>query len=89
METFLDALGIFAVILLVVVGAASGWLAGQIAGRHRTAYIALGIAGALAAPFLLAALGIGILAAGGLALLAAVALAGAVIVLAIGRAIMR
>ena len=89
METFLDALGLFAVLMLVFVGALSGWIAGQVAGRHRAAYIALGIVGALAAPFVLAALGIGILAAGGLALMLVVALAGALILLAIGRAIMR
>ncbi|MXQ09120.1 GlsB/YeaQ/YmgE family stress response membrane protein [Alphaproteobacteria bacterium GH1-50] len=89
MEGFLDALGAVTLIVLAVIGAASGVIAGLIAGQRMPLYILLGIAGAVALPFILAALGVTALAAGGLLLIAFVALIGAVIVLAIGRAIMR
>ena len=89
MEAFLEGLGIAALILLAIIGAVSGVIAGFIAGRRMPLYILLGVAGAVALPFILAALGVTALAAGGLLLLGFVALVGAVIVLAIGRAIMR
>lgn len=89
MEGFLDALGMVTLLLLVAVGAASGLIAGRMAGRRTAAYVALGIVGAVATPFVLAALGLGILAAGGILLLLVVAFAGAVILLAVGRALMR
>lgn len=89
MEGLLDALGMVTLLLLVAVGAASGLIAGRMAGRRTAAYVALGIVGAVATPFVLAALGLGILAAGGILLLLVVAFAGAVILLAVGRALMR
>ena len=89
MEAFLEGLGTAALILLAIIGALSGVIAGFIAGRRMPLYIVLGVAGAVALPFILAALGVTALAAGGLLLLGFVALVGAVIVLAIGRAIMR
>jgi uncharacterized membrane protein YeaQ/YmgE (transglycosylase-associated protein family) len=48
-------------------------------------YLALGVIGAVAAPFLLAALGLGILAAGGLIAILLVALVGAGLLLFIGK----
>lgn len=89
MEGFLDALGATLLILLVIVGALSGVIAGRIAGRRMPLYIAVGIVAAVATPFLLAALGLGVLAAGGLLVILAAALAGAVVVLAIVRAVLR
>ncbi len=87
MEAFLDTLGAVSLILLVIVGLLAGWIAGTIAGRNRVRYMALGVAGAVALPFILAALGVGILAAGGLIVVLIVAAIGAAIVLAIARAI--
>lgn len=87
MEGFLDALGATALFLLVIVGAVAGLIAGFIAGRNKLLYVILGVVGAVALPFVLAALGVTVLAAGGLLVLLIVALVGAIIVLAIGRAI--
>lgn len=87
MEAFLDALGATALTLLVIVGALAGAIAGKIAGRRMPLYVGVGIAAAVATPFVVAALGLGILAAGGLLVILATALVGAVIVLAIVRAI--
>ncbi|PZX15193.1 hypothetical protein LX81_02496 [Palleronia aestuarii] len=87
MEQLLDVIGATALVLLVVIGAVAGAIAGKIAGRRMPVYILAGIAGAVALPFILAALGIGIIAAGGLLLLLVISAIGAVIVLAIVRAI--
>lgn len=87
MEAFLDALGATALVMLVIVGAVAGLVAGFIAGRNKLLYVIMGIGGAVALPFILAALGVTVLAAGGLLLLLFIALVGAVIVLAVGRAI--
>jgi uncharacterized membrane protein YeaQ/YmgE (transglycosylase-associated protein family) len=87
MEALFDLLGVVSLLLLVLVGLAAGWLAGLVAGRQRPMYYVLGVVGAIAAPFLVAALGLGILAAGGLAALALIALLGAVLILAVARAI--
>ncbi|MHA6325106.1 GlsB/YeaQ/YmgE family stress response membrane protein [Roseivivax sp. CAU 1753] len=89
MEAFLDVLGAVSLTLLVLVGLLSGFIASVIAGGHRLRYMVLGVAGAVALPFILAALGVGILAAGGLLVILAVALVGAVIVLAIARKLER
>lgn len=89
MEEFFQGLGITALVLLAIVGALAGVIAGKIAGRRMPAYIVLGIVGAVAMPFVLAALGVTALAAGGLIVLLLAALVGAAIVLAIGRAIMK
>ena len=85
MEGFWDALGIVTLILLVAVGLLAGWLAGKVAGRRMGLYLALGVIGAVAAPFLLAALGLGILAAGGMIAILLVALVGAGLLLFIGK----
>ena len=89
MEGFLDALGATALILLVIVGALAGFFAGKIAGRCMPLYIIVGIVTAVATPFVLAALGVGILAAGGVLLLLIVSFIGAGIVLAIVRAFVK
>ncbi len=87
MEGLLDAIGAVALSLLVLIGAASGFIAGKIAGRNMVLYIVAGIVAAVATPFVLAALGIGLLAAGGLVLILAVAAVGAIIVLVAVRAL--
>jgi uncharacterized membrane protein YeaQ/YmgE (transglycosylase-associated protein family) len=85
MEGFWDALGTVTLVLLVVVGLLAGWLAGAVAGRRKGLYMLLGVVGAVAAPFLLAALGIGVLAAGGVIAILAVAAVGALLLLVLAR----
>ena len=87
MEAFLQGLGAVSAVILIALGAAIGALAGWLMGRRVLVYAVFGSAGALALPFVLAALGIGVLAAGGLLLLAAVAIAGALIAVLIVRAL--
>ncbi len=87
MEGFLQGLGIFALSIIAVIGLLAGWIAGAIAGRNKALYMLLGVVGALATPFVLAALGVGALAAGGLVVIVLVAAAGAVAVLIIGKLI--
>jgi uncharacterized membrane protein YeaQ/YmgE (transglycosylase-associated protein family) len=87
-EGFLEALGTIGLILLIVVGLLAGWIASAIAGgRHRTRYLVAGVLAALATPFLLAAIGVGVLAAGGLLVILLAAAVGAVLVLLLARAI--
>ena len=89
MEQLLEAMGIFALVLLASIGAVAGWIAGRIAGRRMPLYIAVGIGAALAAPFVLAALGLGVLAAGGVLVILALSAVAAIVVLAIVRAILK
>ena len=89
MEAFLDTLGAVALIALVVVGLAAGAIAGAVGGRNRLLYLILGVIGAVALPFILAALGVTVVAAGGLVLLLAVAAIGAALVLALVAALRR
>ncbi len=89
MEAFLDTLGAVALIALVVVGLATGAIAGAVAGRNRVLYLVLGVVGAVALPFILAALGVTVVAAGGLLLLLVVAAIGAALVLALVAALRR
>lgn len=89
MEAFLDTLGAVALIALVAVGLAAGAIAGAVAGRNRLLYLVLGVVGAVALPFVLAALGITVIAAGGLVVLLAVAAVGAILVLAVVSALRR
>lgn len=87
MENLLDALGAISLAVLVIVGLLAGWIAGQLAGRNTLGYMLLGVVGAVALPFVLAALGLGIVAAGGLLVLLLVAAVGALILIALGRMI--
>ncbi|UWR33140.1 GlsB/YeaQ/YmgE family stress response membrane protein [Sulfitobacter sp. W027] len=89
MEAFLDTLGAVALIALVVVGLVAGAIAGAVAGRNRLLYLILGVVGAVALPFILAALGVTVVAAGGLLLLLVVAAIGAGLVLALVTALRR
>ncbi|SDE83538.1 GlsB/YeaQ/YmgE family stress response membrane protein [Limimaricola pyoseonensis] len=87
MEELLQGLGVTLLVVLALVGLAAGWLAGVVFGGRRALYMVAGALGAVAAPFLLAALGVTILAAGGLLLAVVVALIGAALVVALVRAI--
>ncbi len=88
MEGFLEALGAVGLVFLVIVGLAAGWIASMVAGgRHRVRYLVVGVLAALATPFVLAAVGVGILAAGGLVAILLVAAVGALAVLAVVRAV--
>lgn len=86
MEGFLEALGIVGLVVLVVIGLLAGWIASLVAGGRNTAgYLVIGVVAALATPFLLALLGIGILAAWGIIAILVAALVGAVVVLVIAH----
>jgi uncharacterized membrane protein YeaQ/YmgE (transglycosylase-associated protein family) len=87
MEGFMDALGAVSLTLLVAIGLVSGWIAGRMTGRNTIVYMILGVGGAVALPFVLAALGIGVLALGGLFLVFAIAAVGALVLIVLGRAI--
>ncbi|TQS71814.1 GlsB/YeaQ/YmgE family stress response membrane protein [Rhodobacteraceae bacterium] len=89
MEDLFSALSGIVLFVLIVIGALAGFLASVVTGgRHRLGYILIGIVGAVATPFIIAALGLGALAAGGILAVLVAALVGAVIVLAIGKAIL-
>ena len=88
MEGLLDALGAISLTVLVVIGLIAGWIAGKATGRNMIGYMVLGVVGAVALPFVLAALGLGIIAVGGLLVLFIVAAVGAAILVALGRWIM-
>ena len=89
MESFLDALGVVGVVFLVIVGAAAGAIAGAVAGRNRLLYVVLGIVGALALPFVLALLGVGLVIGGGLIVILVLGAVGALAILAIVQAMRR
>ncbi|MEX1660771.1 GlsB/YeaQ/YmgE family stress response membrane protein [uncultured Thioclava sp.] len=89
MEDVLQTIGVIGFILLVLAGLLAGWLASLVAGgRHRGAYLAIGVLGALVTPFIVAILGGAVLAAGGLLAIIAMALVGAAVVLVIGKLIL-
>jgi uncharacterized membrane protein YeaQ/YmgE (transglycosylase-associated protein family) len=85
MEGFLDALGAVSLTALVLVGLIGGLIAGWLTGRNTVLYVIVGVVGAIALPFLLAAIGIGVVAAGGLLLLLVVSAIGALALIAVYR----
>lgn len=88
MEGFLEAIGWAGLTILVLIGLVSGWLASTVAGgRNRARYLVIGVLAALATPFVLAAVGLGVLAAGGLLAILAAGVFGAVVVLILVRVI--
>ncbi|WP_424931801.1 GlsB/YeaQ/YmgE family stress response membrane protein [Amaricoccus macauensis] len=88
MEGFLEALGWAGIIILTLIGLVSGWLASVVAGgRNRPKYLIIGVLAALATPFVLAALGLGVLAAGGLLAILFAGIFGAVVVLVLAKMI--
>jgi uncharacterized membrane protein YeaQ/YmgE (transglycosylase-associated protein family) len=90
LESFFEAVGAVGLFLLILVGLLAGWIASVVAGgRHRVRYVLVGVAAALATPFVLTAVGLGMLAAGGLLAVLIVALFGAAVVLVIARLLFR
>ncbi|RVV97755.1 GlsB/YeaQ/YmgE family stress response membrane protein [Mesobaculum littorinae] len=89
MEDVLGALGIFALVVMALVGAVVGWIASVVAGGHRARLVALGVLGAVALPFVAAALGLGVIVGGGLLVLLLAAFLGAVALLILVRLIFR
>ena len=87
MEGFFDALGALSLSLLVLIGLLAGFIAGKLMGRSTVLYMVFGVIGAVALPFLLAALGLGLVAAGGLLVLLVIAAIGAMILIAVCRMI--
>jgi hypothetical protein len=88
-EGFFEGLGIAALVVLVLVGLVIGALAGKLTGRSAVLYALIGAAAAIAAPFVLAVLGITVLAAGGLLLVAVVGAVAAAVVVGLVRAVSR
>ena len=89
MEAVLEALGIAVLVLLVAIGLLAGWIAGAIAGRQRAMYLVLGVLGAVTAPIVLMALGVGLLAAGGVLAVLAVSAVGAILLLVLVKLLAR
>ena len=88
MDALLNALGTIGTVFLLVVGVLAGLIASLVdGGRHKGRYVAIGVVGALALPFLVTLLATGALAAGGLALILVTSLVGAIAVLVIARLI--
>ncbi len=88
MEEVLQAIGVIGLVILAIIGLLAGWLAAAVAGGRRGTYMAIGLIAALATPFVLALVGLGVLAASGLAAILVAALIGAVVVLVIARMIL-
>jgi hypothetical protein len=89
MEGFFEGLGIVALVVLALVGLAVGLAVGNLTGRQTALYGLIGAVAAIATPFILALLGIGVLAAGGLLLVTVVGLVGALVVVGLVRALAR
>jgi uncharacterized membrane protein YeaQ/YmgE (transglycosylase-associated protein family) len=83
MEGLLETLGIIGLLILAVIGVLSGLLASFVTGGNRGTYIVVGVLAAIAAPFLLALVGLGVVAAYGVAALLIASVIGAAIVLLI------
>jgi uncharacterized membrane protein YeaQ/YmgE (transglycosylase-associated protein family) len=89
MEALLDVIGGLALIFLILIGAVAGYIASRVVDGPAALYVIVGIVAAVAAPFLLAALGLTALAAGGLVLILIAGAIFAAIVLAIVGAVRR
>ena len=90
MESFMDALGAVGLFVLIVIGVVAGLIASALSGgRNKLVFIVIGVLAAVALPFLLAALGIGIVVAGGLLAILVLGAVGAIAVVLIARALFR
>ena len=87
MEEVLQTLGWIAVVLLALVGLVAGWVAGLVTGGNKAAYMIIGAIAAIAAPFVLALLGITAVVGAGLVALLVAAAVFVAVVLAIVLAI--
>lgn len=88
MEDVMQAIGVIGMVILAIIGLLAGWIAALVAGGRRGTYMAIGLVAALATPFVLAVVGLGVLAASGLVAILIAAAIGAVIVLLIARMIL-
>ena len=89
MEDVLGGLGIAALVVLALAGAAIGFGIAKLMGRRGALGAVLGALAAMATPFLLALLGVTVLAAGGLLLVAVVGAIGAAVVVGAVMALLR
>ncbi|EPX86323.1 hypothetical protein ruthe_01137 [Rubellimicrobium thermophilum DSM 16684] len=90
MENVLGTLGWIMILLLAAVGLLAGWIASRIAGgRNTPLYLLVGVVAAVAAPFVLAALGLTALVGTAVIAVLLVALVFAIVVLVVVRAIIR
>ena len=85
METFMQALGVGALVLLAIIGLVVGMIAGALLGQRKLVYGLAGAVGAVALPFVLVALGVTALAGASLVLLLVVGVIGAVILMLLVR----
>jgi len=86
----MGGLGWTLLIVLAIAGAVVGYLASRMNGNRKQGLsIAVGAIAAIAAPFILAAIGLGTLVAGGIIITMVAAMFFAVVVLAIVRAVVR
>lgn len=90
MENAGQFIGVSALVILAVIGLLAGGIASFLTGgRHRVAYMLLGVVGAVGLPLILSALGFIAVAAAGLLALLVMAVIGAAILLVLGRLIFR
>ena len=87
METFLEVIGWTAIILLALIGLVAGLLASVVTGGSKGKYILAGVVGAVAFPFVLAALGVTAIVGAGLLAVLAVGIVGAVLIVALVKAV--
>lgn len=87
METFLEVVGWGALTLLALIGLVAGLVAATVTGGSKGKYIVAGILGAVALPFVLAALGLTALVGAGLLAILAIGVIGAVILVALIKAV--
>ncbi|WP_308916180.1 GlsB/YeaQ/YmgE family stress response membrane protein [Jannaschia sp. LMIT008] len=87
MEGVLGGIGITALVILAVIGFAVGAALGMLLRRGVLLYGIIGAVAAMAAPFVLALLGVTVLAAGGVVLLLVVGAVAAAAVVALVRAV--
>ena len=87
METFLDVVGVTALIFLALIGIVAGLIAAVISGGSKGKYIIAGVLGAVALPFILAALGVTAVIGAGLVVVLLIGIVGAVLIVALVKAV--
>lgn len=87
MDTFLQVVGWGALTILAVIGLVAGLIASVMTGGNKGAYIAAGVLGAIALPFVLALLGVTAAIGAGLLAILAIGLVGAVLLVVLIKAV--
>lgn len=87
METFLEVIGWTTIVLLVVIGLVAGLIGAVVTGGSKAKFIIGGILGAIALPFVLAALGVTAVIGAGLLAILAVGVIGAVVIVVLVKAL--